>query len=107
MGTDSVVVVWKRIATPRRGLRLRANAPNHRLPLLNGQPCTPMLHPSVGAHSDEAFPAVHSRSRPAFPSPAAPGSNRLRSGFPLELRTPPLPAAHVEVGTDPEHCPGY
>jgi len=66
-----------------------------------------MLHPSVGAHSDEAFPAVHSRSRPAFPSPAAPGSNRLRSGFPLELRTPPLPAAHVEVGTDPEHCPGY
>ena len=25
----------------------------------------------------------------------------------LELRTPPLPATHVKVGTGPEHCPGY
>ncbi len=25
----------------------------------------------------------------------------------LELRTPPLPAAHIKVGTGPEHCPGY
>ncbi len=28
-------------------------------------------------------------------------------GLSLELRTPPLPAAHVKVGTGPEHCPGY
>jgi len=55
-------------APGRRCSRDRANAPDRRLPLLNGQPCTPMLHPSVGAHPDEAFPAVHSRS-PVRPSP--------------------------------------
>jgi len=28
-------------------------------------------------------------------------------GLSLELRTPPLPATHVKVGTGPEHCPSY
>ena len=33
-----------------------------RLPLLSGQPCTPILRTIVGAHSDEESSAVYSRS---------------------------------------------
>ena len=40
-------------------------------------------------------------TRPAFPLPVAPGWSGRPWAFPLMLRTPPLPAKHVKVGTGP------
>ncbi len=45
-------------------------------------------------------------TRPVFPWPVVPGWNGHPLGFLLELRTPPLPATHVRVGTGLEHWPG-
>ena len=93
--------------TPRRRCsRDRLDASGRRLPLLNGQPCTPVPLPPTEAHSDEASSAIHSRS-PVRPSPrlwSPDGTGTL--GLSLELRTPPSPATHVKVGTGHEHTPG-
>lgn len=42
-------------------------------------------------------------TRPIFPLPVAPGWSGRPWAFPLMLRTPPLPATHVRVGTGHEH----
>jgi hypothetical protein len=44
-------------------------------------------------------------TRPAFPLPVAPVWSGRPWAFPPMLRTSPLPATHVGVGTDPEHFP--
>ena len=65
----------------------------------------PALHPAHASHlrgpgSDEASTKVHSRfTRPIFLSPVASRMERGPFGFPLELRTPPLPATHAKAGT--------
>ena len=70
-------------------------------PLHNGQ----SLHPAgafrlAGPKRDEASSRVHSRS-PVRSSPCLwpPGGSQTLGLLP-ELRTPPLPATHVKVGTD-------
>jgi hypothetical protein len=45
-------------------------------------------------------------TRPAFPLPVAPVWSGCPWAFPPMLRTPPLPATHVRVGTDHEHFSG-
>ncbi len=45
-------------------------------------------------------------TRPAFPSPVAHRMERRALGLSPELRTPPLLATHVGVGTGFEHKPG-
>ena len=85
----------------------RANAPDRLLPLHSGQPCTRLLPSPDGGHLDEALPAVHSRSPSGLPLTRHAWMEQARLRLCLELRTPPLPAAHVKVGTGPEHCPGY
>ncbi len=52
----------------RRCSHDRSSATGRRLPLLSGQPCTPILPTIAGAHFDEESSAVHSRS-PFRPSP--------------------------------------
>ena len=69
---------------------------------------TPVLLPSSGACIDEASSkGSRSFARPAFPSPVVPLDGTGTLGFFLELHTPQLPAAHVEVGTGIENYPGY
>jgi hypothetical protein len=47
------------------------------------------------------------RIRPSgLPLACSPRMERRPLGFDPELRTPPLPAAHVRAGTDAEHSPG-
>ena len=69
------------------------------LPLLRGQPCTPVFLPSSRAPYNEASSGVHSRS-PIHPSlrlwpPDGTAALRL---FP-RLRTPQLPVTHARAGT--------
>ncbi len=45
-------------------------------------------------------------TRPVFPLPVAPVWSGRPWAFPPMLRTPPLPATHVRVGTDHEHFSG-
>ena len=77
-----------------------AMPPGRRLPLLNGQPCTPAQHPiRPGLTIDEASSGVHSRS-PVRSSPRLwPPDGTGVLGLSPELRTPPLPATHVKAGT--------
>ncbi len=56
--------------------------------------------PSCGGPLDEASTeGSNDFTRPTFPSPVAPGWNGSVLGLSPELRTPPLQAAHVGVGT--------
>lgn len=80
--------------------------PNRRLPLLNGQSCTPLEHPTCGAKDHEASSGVQSPS-PVRSSPCLWSADGTRTlGLLPELRTEPLPATHVGVGTGLEHWPG-
>jgi len=49
-------------APGRRCSHGRTDASGRRLPLLSGQSCTPLPHPTYGAHLDDASSGVHSRS---------------------------------------------
>ena len=61
-------------------------------------PCTPLLLPTT-----EPLFTRHQRrftrfTRPVCPSPVTPGWDGRSFGFPLGLRTPPLPATHAKGG---------
>ena len=57
--------------------------------------------PSCGALLDEASTRVQAIRPSALPLACSSRMEREPLGFPLELRTPPLPAAHVEGGARP------
>jgi hypothetical protein len=81
------------------GLR---DVPSRRLPHHSG----PSLHPAATSHRAGLCFTRHQRgftrfARPVFPSPVAARVERAALGLSLELRTPPLPAAHVEGGDRP------
>jgi hypothetical protein len=68
--------------------------------LAAARPCTPVQQPTTGGFlSRGIIKGSRSFTRPAFPSPVAPGWNRSPRAFPPGLHTPPLPAAHAGVGT--------
>jgi hypothetical protein len=79
---------------------------DRRLPLSNGQPLPPANHyPSTGpALRDINEGSRDSPVRPA-PDPCPRMEREALRRFP-ELRTPPLPAAHVRAGPGIEHAPG-
>jgi hypothetical protein len=87
-----------------RGLR----CPHGRqvIPGRHTPPCSgPSLYPAVqqpttgGFLSRGIIKGSRSFTRPAFPSPVAPGWNGSPRACSPELHTPPSPAAHVGVGT--------
>ena len=68
--------------------------------LAAARPCTPVQQPTTGGFlSRGIIKGSRSFTRPAFPSPVAPGWNGSPRAFPPGLHTPPLPAAHAGVGT--------
>jgi len=69
-------------------------------------PYTPAEHPPSGAQLDEASLRVHCIHPSGLPLACGPRMERAPLGFLPELRTPPLPATHVRVGTGLEHWPG-
>src|SRR6266536_1845017 len=76
-------------------------------PLSSGQSSSPVPLPIHGAQPNGASSRVRLRS-PVRPSPCLwppEGTGALVLHLP-ELRTPPLPATHVQVGTGLEHWPG-
>ncbi len=81
-------------------------AVHHRspLPLPCGGPypqrCLPHPGVLVTRHQTKVSLAL---TRPVFPLPVAPVWSGRPWAFPPMLRTPPLPATHVRVGTDLEH----
>jgi hypothetical protein len=82
-------------------------APNRRLPLLNGQslhpaPCIPPARLTL-TRRHRRFTCVCPSGLPLAGDPRV---ERRPLGLNPELRTPPLPAAHVRAGTGAEHSPG-
>ena len=68
--------------------------------LAAARPCTPVQQPTTGGFlSRGIIKGSRSFTRPAFPSPVAPGWNGSPRACPPGLHTPPLPAAHAGVGT--------
>ena len=91
---------------PRGGGVLPASAisPAGACRFSTASPCTPLKHSTAGAGDYEASSRVHSRS-PVRPSPRPwPPDGTGALGLSPELRTPPLPATHVEAGTGPGHA---
>jgi hypothetical protein len=70
------------------------------------RPCTSVGHPSSEAKHHEASLRVHCIHPSGLPLACSPRMEREPLDFSPELRTPPLPAAHVRVGTGLEHWPG-
>jgi len=71
------------------------------------QALPPALHPiSRGGHHEASTRVSLELTRPVFPLPVAPVWSGCPWALPLMLRTPPLPATHVRVGTDHEHFSG-
>ena len=73
--------------------------PGQRLPHHNGL----SLHPAGTSHRAGPLFTRHQRrftlfTRPVCPSPVTPMVGQGSFGFPLGLRTPPLPAAHAKGG---------
>jgi hypothetical protein len=75
--------------------------PDRHLPLLSGQPCNPLEHPIGGPVSNEAYEDSVSFTRPASPSPTAPGWNGTGFGFYPGLRTSRSPAMPAKAGAVP------
>jgi len=68
--------------------------------LAAARPCAPVQRPTTGGFlSRGIIKGSRSFTRPAFPSPVAPGWSGSPWAYPPELHTPPSPAAHVGVGT--------
>ena len=68
--------------------------------LAAARPCTPVQQPTTGGFlSRGIIKGSLSFTRPAFPSPVAPGWSGSPRACPPGLHTPPLPAAHAGVGT--------
>ena len=72
---------------------------DQRLPLLNGQPSTPLKRPIDGGWDYEAYEDSLTFTRPAFPLPTIPGWNENSFGFFPGLRTPQSPVTHAKAGT--------
>jgi hypothetical protein len=72
---------------------------DRRLPLLNGQPSTPLEHPIGGGWDYEAYEDSLTFTRPVFPLPTIPGWNENGFGFFPGLRTPRSPMTHAKAGT--------
>jgi hypothetical protein len=70
------------------------------------RPYTPVEHPPSEAQLDEASSRVHCIHLSGLPLACGPRMERAPLGFSPELRTPPLPATHVRMGTGLEHWPG-
>ena len=89
--------------TPRTVVLTRpGRLPDRHPPLPSGSPSTPPQHPTMRGSASRGINRGSSTfTRPVFPSPTPPGWNRRRFGVPPELRTPPLPAAHVRGGDRP------
>ena len=76
-------------------------------PFPNGRPCPqPLLPISWGLHDEASTRVSLALTRPVFPLPVAPVWSGRPWASPPMLRTPPLPATHVRVGTDHEHFSG-
>ena len=68
--------------------------------LAAAHPCTPVQQPTTGGFlSRGIIKGSRSFTRPAFPSPVAPGWSGSPWACSPELHTLPSPAAHVRVGT--------
>ena len=68
--------------------------------LAAASPCTPVQQPTTGGFlSRGIIKGSRSFTRPAFPSPVAPGWSGSPRACPPGLHTPPSPAAHAGVGT--------
>jgi hypothetical protein len=85
----------------------RSGAPDRRLPHPSGQPYTPVtIHPPE-AHSDETYSGSLTFTRPAFPSPAAPGWIEDRFGFPGASHPTVTSDARPSRGRAQDTHPGY
>ena len=81
---------------------------HRRLPLLNGQPSTPLKHLIGGGWDHEAYEDSLAFTRPVFPLPTIPGWNENGFGFFPGLRTPRSPMTHAKAGTAlPDTGPGH
>ena len=68
--------------------------------LAAARPCTPVQQPTTGGFlSRGIIKGSRSFTRPAFPSPVAPGWSGSPWACPPGLHTPPSPAAHAGVLT--------
>ena len=96
------------LSTPRTAVLTRPIASLRPPPAASQRECpyTPAEHPSSGAQLDEASLRVHCIHPSGLPLACGPRMERAPLGFSPELRTPPLPATHVRVGTGLEHWPG-
>jgi hypothetical protein len=86
-----------------RGLRCphgRQVIPGRHMPPCSGPSLYPRPAPTTGGFlSRGIIKGSRSFTRPAFPSPVAPGWSGSPRACPPGLHTPPLPAAHAGVGT--------
>jgi len=96
------------LSTPRTAVLTRPIASLRPPPAASQRECpyTPAEHPSSGAQLDEASLRVHCIHPSGLPLACVPRMERAPLGFSPELRTLPLPATHVRVGTGIEHLPG-
>jgi hypothetical protein len=79
----------------------RESPPGRRLPLCHGKSLsTRLLHSTSGIfHFEASSEGSLAFTRPAFPLACDSRMERVPLGVNFELRTPPLPATHVEAGT--------
>ena len=85
----------------------RTRVSGRHLPHCDGNVPAPQVElPSSGAQLDEASSRVHCIHPSGLPLACVPRMERAPLGFSPELRTLPLPATHVRVGTGIEHLPG-
>jgi hypothetical protein len=96
------------LSTPRTAVVTRPTASLRPPPaaLQRQRPCTPARFPSSEALLHEASLRVHCIHPSGLPPACGSRMERAPLGFLPELRTPPLPATHVRVGTGLEHWPG-
>jgi hypothetical protein len=89
------------VSRGRRCSSGRQKIPDRRLPLLNGQPLFPAWTHRRGSRITRHQRRFTRFTRPVCPLPVTPWMVQGSSGFPPELRTPPLPATHAEGGARP------
>jgi hypothetical protein len=77
----------------------RPQIPDRRLPIPSGQPLYPLQQSISEAAVNETSTEVHAIHPSGLALACSPRMERGPSGLNPELRTPPLPAAHVRAGT--------
>lgn len=89
-----------------RGLRFQTLPGEWVAPPVPG-PSRRLDHHHPASHRHDASSGIHSRSPvPSSPHPGSRRSGRLPFGRVPELRTQPLPAAHIRAGDRPGHWSG-